>query len=160
MKHYDVRYDAMIFQFIIQLSFLCSTKVSYTYLMIVIPVVNAKTFGELRAGLERAKKFSKWAHVDVADQTFTDYETWKNPAELDLLLEDSLKIELHLMIKVDRSSIRKWIKERVARIIVHVEASDDIESVIKVIKKEKRECGVALKRETSVSTIQKLIPFI
>ncbi len=128
--------------------------------MKVIPVVNAKTFEELRAGLLRVKEFAQWAHIDVSDTSFTNYTNWGNAKELDLIPDDAPKIELHLMTALDRNSIRKWLKPPIARVIVHAEGVADIEAVIKVIKKEKREVGIALKRETPASTIEKLIPFI
>src|SRR3989344_1510125 len=128
--------------------------------MRVIPVVNAKTFEELRAGLERVKEFSNWAHVDVSDQSFTNYKSWGNAKELDLIPDDAPKIELHLMTALDRNSIRKWLTGRVSRVIFHIEATTEPDQIIKVIKKEKREVGIALKRETPASAVKNFLPFI
>lgn len=128
--------------------------------MEVIPVVNTKTFDELRDGLKRAGEFSRWAHVDVSDETFTSHVSWGNANELDLISLDGPKIELHLMTKVNRNSVRKWLKGNVARVVVHCEATDELEAVIKIIKKGKREVGIALRRETSASAIQKFLPYI
>jgi len=126
----------------------------------IIPSINVQDFEELKKRLTLLRTFSDWAHLDIASKEFTNFETWQNPVELERLEKSDLKIEVHLMMHVDRNSIRKWLREGVKRIIFHIEAAEEPEQIIKVLKKEKREIGIALNPETPVEKIKPFLKFI
>lgn len=122
----------------------------------VIPAINAESFEEVKHKIKLVESYVRWAHLDIADGTFTPNTLWHNASDL-LTLETPLLIEVHLMITDMDTRWQDWILPKVDRIIFHVEAAHDPIFVLDKIKESKKEVGVAIKPETDW---EKLKPFL
>src|SRR3989344_9329508 len=113
----------------------------------IIPAINAENFEEVKKRLKAVEPFVKWAHIDVADGTFTTNSIWHDPRDL-LALETPLFLEVHLMVADMDIRWRDWVLPKVSRVIFHVEAAHDPELVIRKIHENGKEAGVAINPQT------------
>jgi len=130
--------------------------------MQVIPAINADTFEEIKEKLKIIEPYvgvvsggAGWVQLDVADGTFAKNTIWHNPADL-LLLETSLKLEVHLMINDIESRVDEWLLAPVNRVIFHLETAKDPYLVIEKCKKAGKAVGVAIGPDFSWT---QLMPF-
>ncbi len=102
--------------------------------MQIIPAINETEFSEIARKMQRAAGFgATWAHIDVTDGRFTANRLWNDPKELaGAKPPKGLTIEVHLMVEYPDDIIDEWLDAGVRRIIVHVEAVQDV-----VMMKEK-----------------------
>ena len=113
----------------------------------VIPSINAKNFPEVQARIAQVEPFVSWCHIDVTDGVFSQHATWQEPGDL-ASLQTKLNVEVHLMIMEPEKSIDQWLLPNVQRIIVHQEATDDIQGIIEKCHAKGIKIGVAVKPET------------
>lgn len=120
----------------------------------ILPAINVKNFKELKEKIKIVKPYVKWVQIDVADGKFTNWKTWNNPRDLSKL-KNYPKIEVHLMIADIDKKIKNWLYcQPIKRIIFHLEAAKNPDSVIAQIKKAKKEVGVAINPNTPVSRLK------
>jgi len=126
----------------------------------IIPVINAASFEEVAEKIKRLEPYAegpdnggiKWAHIDVADGSFTENVLWHNPKEL-LDIKTPLFLELHLMLDHIDEKISDWLLPNVRRNIVHVEAAQNLAGVIQLCHQARIEAGIALKPETPCAAV-------
>jgi ribulose-phosphate 3-epimerase len=115
----------------------------------IIPSIMAKNQKELNGDLNKLKNVVKELHLDVVDGKFA-----KNRAmNFDFRLKREFNYNVHLMVNRPET----WINEhgkKVDTIIFHPEVIDDVDSLIRKIKKMKRKVGLALKPKTKVKEIK------
>ena len=114
----------------------------------IIPSINAATFTEVQERIAKIEPFVSWCHLDVTDGVFSKHPTWNDPRDLPHL-RTTLKCEAHLMIAEPEKVIEQWFVEPIRRVIVHLEAAKDPESIIKKCRSAGREIGLAINPETS-----------
>lgn len=119
----------------------------------IIPSINCESFEDIQQKIAKVEPYVKWCHIDVTDGVFSPHPTWSNPAELPSL-KTKLKIEVHLMVMEPEKMIEEWLVTQVDRIIVHVEASKDLDLVIKRCKQAGIEIGLAIRPDTFWGTVQ------
>ena len=122
----------------------------------IIPSINAKTFTEVRQRIKQIEPYVSWCHLDVTDGVFSRHPTWRTPVDLSLL-DTKLNVEVHLMVQEPEKVINQWIVKPIKRIIVHVEASRDIDFIIERCREAGIECGVAIRPGTPWDA---LVPWI
>ena len=113
----------------------------------IIPSINAATFVEVRKLIKRVEPHASWCHLDVTDGMFSKHLTWHDPAELPLL-DTTLNVEVHLMIQEPEKVIDQWLVYPIKRVIVHLEASKDIDFIIHRCREAGIELGLAVRPET------------
>ncbi len=137
------------------------------YLMAeVIPVINVPTFEEAKARIAKVAPFlhpvrskmtmssadsqanrtsngTGWVHVDVTDGVFSKHPTWRNPEDLPRF-DQSLAVELHLMVVEPEKGIEQWLVSPVRRIIVHIETLPDVNLLIEKCHSAGVEIGLAV----------------
>lgn len=122
----------------------------------IIPAINSETFEEVRNKIRKVEPYVKWAHIDIADGTFTPNTLWHN--SLDLVgFQTNLSLEIHMMENDPEERIDHWFLPPVKRIIVHWETVHDMDYIIEECHKEKIEVGIAIADQTSWT---KLKPYI
>ena len=72
----------------------------------------------------------------------------------------NLPLDAHLMVVDPDRHINNFIKAGVHHITVHVEAANNLHSVIYKIKEAGLKAGVALNPSTPISAIEEILPFI
>jgi len=118
--------------------------------MLIIPAINAETFDEVQKKIKLIEPYSSWAHLDIADGTFTKNTLWHNLLEFSLL-ETELNIELHFMMDRIEERIDHWLNISVKKIIFHIDGSKDPGFVIERCHKNKTEVGVAISPDESIT---------
>ena len=123
--------------------------------MKLIPTINEESFKEIKRKIEIITPFTDWVQIDVSDNTFTPHLTWNNPEDL-LSIETNLNIEIHLMIDDTEKLLERWFKiPQVRRVIIHYEATDDVEKNIEISQKYGKELGLAITPETGWELLNK-----
>jgi ribulose-phosphate 3-epimerase len=125
----------------------------------IIPAINAQSFEEIKEKIDILKDLVQNFHLDVAEKSFTGYETWQNYNDLDRL-EKQLLFDLHLMISLKPQEILKWAKENVKRLILHLEASTNPDGLLKMTKKTKKEIFIAWSPNVEFDFIEKYLNFV
>lgn len=118
--------------------------------MLIIPAINADTFEEVQKKIRLIEPYVSWAHLDVADGTFTRNTLWHNLVEF-AQIETELNIELHLMMDRVEEKIDHWFNPSVKRIIFHIGGSRDPGFVIDRCHKNKTEAGIAISPDESIA---------
>lgn len=122
----------------------------------IIPAINAKTFTEAEEKIRLIEPYVSWAHVDVADSSFTDVSLWHDPKDL-FTLRTPLFIELHLMIADVDKRIQEWLQPLVRRIIFHREASEHPEICIAACRGSDIQVGMSI---IPSSPIEGVLPYL
>lgn len=118
----------------------------------ILPAINAVTFEEVTKKIRLIEPYVSWAHLDVADGTFTKNILWHDAKDLRTLVTP-LFIEVHLMIDNVDEHAGEWLLPNVRRVIFHVEASHDPKAVIKKCHEANTEAGMALCPDTPVDVL-------
>ncbi len=118
----------------------------------IIPAINANSFSEVKEKIRLVEPYVSWAHIDVADGSFTDVTLWHNPEDL-FGLQTSLFVEVHIMIADIDERIQGWLKPVVRRIIFHREASRDPDAVIHACRSSDIQAGIAIRPDSSVDIV-------
>lgn len=113
----------------------------------IIPSINVRTFAEVQEHVKKVEPYVKWCHLDVTDGIFSKHLTWHNPADLPLL-NTKLNVEVHLMVSEPEKVIEQWLVAPVKRVIVHLEATKDLELIINKCREARVEIGLAINPET------------
>ena len=115
----------------------------------LIPAINADTFEEVQKKIRLIEPYVSWAHLDIADGTFTRNTLWHNLLEF-AMIETELNMEVHLMIDKVEEKIDHWFNPSVKRIIFHIGGSKDPGFVIDRCHKNKTEAGIAISPDESI----------
>lgn len=113
----------------------------------IIPSINCESFEEVQKKIAQVEPYLKWCHIDATDGVFSPHPTWHNALDLSAL-QTRLKVEVHLMVMEPEKMIDQWLVTQVNRIIVHVEASKDLDFVIRRCKQAGIEIGLAIRPNT------------
>ena len=119
----------------------------------IIPSINAPTFPEVQALIATVEPHVSWCHLDVTDGIFSKHLTWHDPADLSLL-DTKLNVEVHLMVQEPEKIIEHWLVSPIKRVIVHLEASKDIDLIVEKCKQAGIECGLAIRPDTFWGTLE------
>lgn len=114
----------------------------------IIPAINADNFEQVKLKLGLIQPHADWAHIDIADGTFTPNTLWHDSKDL-LGFGTSLKLELHLMLSDIDTRIDDWVLPNVSRIVFHLEAAHDPQFVLSRIKSAGLEAGLGINIGTS-----------
>ena len=124
----------------------------------ILPSVLATTDHDYQQTIERIEENGAfedgWLHVDFADNEFVPNLTVG--ADVLKKFPTNLHVEAHLMVSNPEEWIHDLVEAGVERIILHIETIKD-ESLVKRIKDEGVQVGLAIKLETPVA---KLHPFV
>lgn len=111
----------------------------------------------LKKAKSLAKRFKKADYIqfDVINDTFVPGKTlW---ADEIASLKIKHPLEIHLMIEKPERYLSEFLKCNPKRIIFHIETTKNILSIIKRLRKENVEVGIALNPETN---IKKIMPYL
>ena len=123
--------------------------------MKLIPTINEESFEEIKRKIEIITPFTDWIQIDVCNNTFAPRMTWNNPQDL-LTIDTNLNIEIHLMIENPENVLDEWYKiPQIKRVIIHYEATDNVEKNIEIAQKYGKELGLAIGPETSWELLTK-----
>ncbi|MDP3003981.1 MAG: ribulose-phosphate 3-epimerase, partial [Candidatus Azambacteria bacterium] len=108
-------------------------------------------FKELKLKFEKLQPFladfDNWVQIDITDGKFVPTETVINLEDLKYFTEKA-DVEFHLMINRPEKVIGEWARIGPKRIIVHIEAVEDMDELLNVCREKDIELGLALNPET------------
>jgi len=108
-------------------------------------------FKELKLKFEKLQPFladfDNWVQIDITDGKFVPTETVINLEDLRYFTEKA-NVEFHLMINRPEKVIGEWARLGPKRIIVHIEAIEDMNELLNVCREKDVELGLALNPET------------
>lgn len=144
--------------------------------MTILPVINCPDFDCVQSRVAIAQDLlcdhgsssrpastnEGWIHIDVADGGFTSgYETWRNPEDLKKLERDpDLKIEVHLMLNEPELALESWLAAGVNRIIVHLETTTALDTLVNMCAERGAEVWLALAPQTRAESAFPYLPLV
>lgn len=127
--------------------------------MKIIPSINAQNFDGVKEKINLLKDVIDHFHLDIANLEFTGYKTWQNPENLSQL-DSNLYFDLHLMINLKPQEILKWNKENVKTFILHLEASNNPDGLLKMTRKTKKKIFIAWSPNIDFQLIERYLNYI
>jgi ribulose-phosphate 3-epimerase len=109
---------------------------------------------------EVARAGADYIHVDVMDGHFVPNITIGAPVVASIRPVTSLPLDVHLMIEHPERYISDFVKAGADVITVHVEASPQLHSTIRLIKELGVKAGVSLNPPTPLSAVEEFIPHV
>jgi len=135
----------------------------------VIPAVLPASFNDLSEKVERVVGSAPLIQIDIVDGVYAPEATWpynSDPedifqmimsGEIKLPHTDTLEYEADLMVQAPESTLDVWLSAGFSALILHVESTGDLHSLIERVKTSGHRVGLALKPSTENDT---LTPFI
>lgn len=119
----------------------------------IIPAILTNSADEFEKIIRQIEPYTTRAHLDIADGIFVPNETIKGYPELERT-STSLKFDIHLMVKDPLKQLDEWDNKEIAdRFIIHIE-SDNVSTAIEMIKKKRKNVGLALNHDTPVNILE------
>ncbi len=122
----------------------------------IIPTILVKSFKEVKERIRKVENYANWVQLDIMDGRFVDNTTWNSPKDLKNF-KTRVKLEAHLMIQKPGEVIDNWL-DVVDRVIIHYEASNNIEDLIKRARSKNKQIGLAINPETSIEVVNPFLP--
>jgi len=114
----------------------------------IIPAILEKSFSDFE---DKAKKlsFAPLIQIDIMDGEFVPGKSFEEIEKINSL-DLKNEWELHLMVNHPIKEIEKWkVINNIKRIIFHIESEDNPQEVIRKIKENNYEVGIAINPETN-----------
>ncbi len=124
--------------------------------MEIIPSILVNTKKEFELKLAQVESLVDRVHLDIADGIFVPSTTIQGYSEL-ADLDTSVSIGVHLMVSKPENHVANWINTIADQVIFHIEATDDPEEVIDMLKEGDISVGIALNPSSPTDELEKYI---
>ena len=122
------------------------------------PSVLSADFGDLRGAMDICKKGgAHWIHIDVIDNQFVPNLTIGPPVVKSLRKYTDKFLDVHMMVVEPEKLVEPFARAGADGITFHVEATENPNEVIDLIKSTGKQVGISLKPGTPLSSIE---PFL
>lgn len=120
---------------------------------VLCPTVLADSAEEYNEQIEVVRPFADRIQVDLGDGRFTTRSVGID----DIWWPEGMAVDIHLMYQEPQDHLATLVALRPELVILHAEASGDIESMIDFLHEQSIGAGVALLQETTVASTRSLI---
>lgn len=117
----------------------------------IIPAILTNDVNDLKDKLQKLQGLTDWVQIDIMDGRFVN-NTSINLKDLKKI-SAGFNFEAHLMVLDPETYLQSARDAHIKRVIFHVEAVDDVSSVIEKIKIYGFEIGIALNLETELENV-------
>lgn len=125
--------------------------------MQIIPSILVQSKEEFTSQIMAIRDTLDMVQLDIADGIFVSNTTWADPTVVSAIAGD-VDVELHLMVQHPLREIERWVDvPQIQKVLVHAEASDDIEQTLLAIKDHGWDTGLVLNPDTDISALDQYI---
>lgn len=126
--------------------------------MILSPSILAADFGMLADQIKRAEKAgAKWLHIDVMDGHFVPNISFAMPVIKSIRKYTDMFFDVHLMITPPEKYIDDFINVGADGVTFHIEATENPDKCIELIRNRGKKVGISINPNTPVSAIEKYL---
>ncbi len=128
----------------------------------IIPAVLGQTYLEIERQIKLLEGHTDWVHLDITDGKFAPAVSWSINSERQGAIEDfrflggRTKLEAHLMVESPEDIMSDW-TEVADRIVIHHEATENLQEIFEAFASSVVKVGVALLLPTPVEV---LLPYL
>jgi ribulose-phosphate 3-epimerase len=122
----------------------------------ILPAILENSFAAIQEKLARLDRITERVQLDIADGIFVPETSWHELARLSEF-GSHIKFDLHLMVENPAQWLERAASSSVFRITFHQEAAGDIRRTIELIRKVRKEVGIALNLDTPVASLYDIL---